>query len=159
MKTTMTTIQQRMPNPAELIPEATQPIQALYATAFKSGLPASTFALLHLRVSQINGCAQCIDGGAKQAKKDGETDERLFALSAWRDTPYFTDSERAALALAESVTRLADRPDPVPDEIWEEAARHHTETQMAGLLLAVAATNVFNRLNVPTRQIAGAQKW
>ncbi len=91
----------------------------------------------------------------KHAKKAGETDERLFAVSAWRDTPYFTDAERAALALTEAVTRLSDRADPVPDAVWDEAARHYGEKQMASLLLAIATTNVFNRLNVATRQLAG----
>lgn len=155
----MITIRPRLRHPAELIPDALQPIQALYASAYKSGLPPATISLVHLRISQINGCAQCIDSGAKHAKKDGETDERLFAVAAWREAPYYTEAERAALALAECVTRLADRPDPVPDPIWEEAVRHHNETQLAGLLLAIATTNVFNRLNAPTRQVAGAQKW
>jgi len=155
----MTTIIPRMKNPAEAIPEVLQPIQAMYAAAFKSGVPPATLALTHLRISQINGCAQCIDGGAKHAKQNGETDERLFAVAAWREAPYFTPAERAALALAESVTRLSDRPDPVPDEVWDEATRHYSETAMAGLLLSIATVNVFNRLNVSTRQVAGAQKW
>jgi AhpD family alkylhydroperoxidase len=159
MNTTMKALEPRMKNPAEIVPECVQPIQALFATAFKTGLPPATIGLVHLRISQINGCAQCIDGGAKHAKKDGETDERLFAVAAWREAPYYTEAERTALALAECVTRLSDRPDPVPDEIWDEASRHHDERQMAGLLLAIAATNVFNRLNVATRQVAGEQKW
>ncbi|MGH7997322.1 MAG: carboxymuconolactone decarboxylase family protein [Opitutaceae bacterium] len=148
-----------MKNPAEVIPEAARPIQDLYAAAFKGGVPAATLALVHLRVSEINGCGPCIDGGVKHAKKAGETDERLFAVAAWREAPYFTPAERAALGLAEAVTRLSDRPDPVPDAVWEEATRHYDEAGMAGLLLGIAATNVFNRLNVPTRQVAGAQKW
>jgi AhpD family alkylhydroperoxidase len=155
----MTTITPRMKNPAEIISDAMGPIQALYAAAYKGGVPPATIALVHLRVSQINGCAQCIDGGAKHAKQAGETDERLFAVAAWREAPYYSDAERAALALAESVTRLSDRPDPVPDEVWNEATRHYNETAMAGLLLSIATVNVFNRLNVPTRQVAGAQKW
>ena len=155
----MKTLQPRLKNPGELIPDAVPPIQAFYQSAFRSGLPPSTIALVHLRTSLINGCGQCIDGGVKHAKKNGETDERLFAVAAWREAPYFTEAERAALALAECVTRLDDRPDPVPDEVWDEAARHFNETQMAGLLIAIAATNVFNRLNVATRQIAGQQKW
>lgn len=88
-------------------------------------------------------------------RQAAETDERLFALAAWRDTPYFSDAERAALALTEAVTRLSDRPDPVPDEIWDEAAKHYQERALAGLLLAIATINVWNRLNVSTRQIAG----
>ena len=86
-------------------------------------------------------------------KKAGETDERLFTVAAWRDTPYFTDAERAALALTEAVTRLSDREDPVPDKVWEEAARHYDERTLAGLLLAIAGINVWNRLNAATRQV------
>jgi len=89
------------------------------------------------------------------SKQSGETDERLFAVAAWRDTPYFTGAERAALALAESVTRLNDHSDPVPDGIWNEAARHYDERALAALLLAIAAVNVWNRLNASTRQVAG----
>lgn len=88
-------------------------------------------------------------------KKTGETDERLFAVAAWRDAPYFSDAERAALALTEAVTRLSDRADPVPDEIWNEAARHYDEQALGALLLAIALINVWNRLNVATRQVAG----
>ena len=156
-ETTLSALRPRMQNPAEIIPDAVQPIQALIAAAYKGGVPPATLA--HLRISQINGCAQCIDGGAKHAKQDGETDERLFAVAAWREAPYFTPAERAALALAESVTRLSDRPDPVSDEVWNEATRHYDEKAMAGLLLSIATVNVFNRLNVSTRQIAGAQTW
>ena len=87
--------------------------------------------------------------------KDGETDERLFAVAAWREAPYFTDAERAALALTEAVTRLSDRADPVPDEIWDEATRHYDEQAMAALILTIATANFYNRLNVSTRQEAG----
>ena len=155
----MTTMTPRMKNPAEVIPEALQPIQAIYAATFKSGVPPATLALVHLRISQINGCGQCIDGGSKHAKQAGETDERLFTLAAWREAPYYTEAERAAFALAESVTRLSDQSDPVPDEIWDEAARHYHEPALAGLLLSIAMVNFFNRLNVPTRQVAGTQTW
>jgi len=89
-------------------------------------------------------------------KKAGETDGRLFALAAWRDAPYFTDAERAALALTKAVTRLSDRADPVPDEIWREAARHYSEAALAALILSIATINVWNRLNVATRQVAGS---
>jgi AhpD family alkylhydroperoxidase len=155
----MTTLTPRLKNPAELIPAAVKPIQDLYGSAFTGGVPPATIALVHLRISQINGCAQCLDGGFKHAKQAGETDERLFTVSAWREAPYFTAAERAALALAEAVTRLDDRPDPVPDAIWDEAVRHFDEKALASLLLAIATVNLFNRLNVSTRQVAGAQKW
>ncbi len=86
----------------------------------------------------------------------GERGPAGYRCRPWREAPYFTDAERAALALAEAVTRLADRPDPVPDEIWDEAARHYDEQGLAALLLSIATANVFNRLNLPTRQVAGA---
>ncbi len=155
----MNTMKPRMKNPGQILPEAVPAVQALYGAAYKSGASPATLALVHLRISQINGCAACIDSGAKAAKKAGESDERLFAISAWREAPYFTGAERAALALAECVTRLSDRADPVPDDIWDEATRHYNEAALAGLLLAIATVNVFNRLNVPTRQVAGAQSW
>src|SRR5579884_4017397 len=151
-------MQARMQNPATILPDATQGIQTLIKATYKGGVPSKTLELIHLRVSQINGCSACVDGGARNAKNKGETDERLFAVAAWRETPYFTDAERAALALTEAVTRLADRPDPVPDEIWEEATRHYDEQGLAALILMIAVTNPFNRLNATTRQMAGA-KW
>ena len=87
--------------------------------------------------------------------KAGESDERVFAVAAWREAPYFTDAERAALALAEAVTRLSDRTDPVPDEIWDEAARHYDEQALAALIISIATVNAWNRLNASTRQVAG----
>jgi len=155
----MMIMQPRIKNPAMILSDAMNPILSLWNVVEHSGLPARTLELCHLRISQINGCAVCIDGGWRKARKDGETDERLFAVAAWREAPYFTDAERAALALAESVTRIADRPDPVPDEIWDEAARHYDEGQLATLVLAIANINVWNRLNVATRQVAGAHEW
>jgi AhpD family alkylhydroperoxidase len=144
-----------MKNPALVIPEANTAIRALYGTVYKRGLPPATIGLVHLRASQINGCGFCVDSGTQHAKQEGESDQRLFAVAAWRDTPYFNDAERAALALTEAVTRLSDTSDPVSDNIWEEAARHYDERGLAALLLAIATTNVFNRLNVPTRTLAG----
>lgn len=149
-------MQARMKNPAIVIPEAMKPIQALHAAASTGGAPAKTLELAHLRASQTNGCRACVDAGARHAKKSGEADERLFAVAAWREAPYFTEAERAALALTEALTRLSDRADPVPDSIWEDAARHFDERALAALILSIATTNVFNRLNVSTRQPAGA---
>ena len=151
-------MQARMKNPGMIVTEVMKPVQALWAAAEGTGaVPAKTLALVHLRASQINGCSVCIDGGAHKAKQSGESDERLWSVAAWRDAPYFTAAERAALALAEAVTRLSDRNDPVPDDVWSEAARHYDERGMASLLIAIAATNFFNRMNVPTRQVAGAR--
>jgi AhpD family alkylhydroperoxidase len=156
METATATREARMKNPALVIPEAMQAIQALHAAAQQGGVPSATLDLVHLRASQINGCSFCVDFGSRHARQEGETDERLFAVAAWRDAPYFTDAERAALALTEAVTRLSDRADPVPDDIWEDAARHYDEPGLAALILMIATTNVFNRLNVTTRQVAGS---
>lgn len=145
----------RMKNPARIVPEAMQALHALGAATENRGVPARTIDLLHLRASQINGCGVCVDMHARIARKEGETDQRLFAVAAWRDTPYFTDAERAALALAEAVTRLSDRADPVPDDIWKEAARHYDEAALAALVLSISLINVWNRVNVATRQVAG----
>ena len=148
-------MQSRLNNPAILIPEAMQALLALNGAIEKAGVSAITLGLVHMRTSQINGCSVCVDMGWRMLKKEGESDERLFAVSAWRDAPYFTEAERAALSLAETVTRLSDRSDPVPDEVWENAAQHYDERALAALLLSISTTNVFNRLNVATRQVAG----
>ncbi len=148
-------MQARMSNPAVIVPDAMQALHALGTATKQGGVPSRTIELVHLRASQINGCGVCVDLHPRLAKKEGETDERLFAVAAWRDTPYFTDAERAALALAEAVTRLSDRADPVPDKIWDEAARHYDEPALAALTLSIALINVWNRLNVTTRQPAG----
>ena len=145
----------RMKNIAMIVPDALQALQALKTSAEKVGVPSRTLDLIELRASQINGCSVCVDMHARHLKKEGETDERLFAVSAWRDAPYFTDPERAALALTEAVTRLSDRADPVPDEVWEQAALHYGESELAGLVIAIGNINVWNRLNVATRQVAG----
>ncbi len=143
-----------MRNIAAIAPEVVQSLQALNASSEKGDVPSTTLGLIQLRASQINGCSVCVDMHPRMLKKAGETDTRLFAVSAWRDTPYFTDAERAALALTEAVTRLNET-DPVPDEIWNEAARHYDESALASLLISIAAINVWNRFNVATRQPAG----
>jgi AhpD family alkylhydroperoxidase len=149
-------MQARIKNPSAILPGAMQAIQALMASVQKAGTPPEILHLAHLRASQINGCSACLDAGTKQAKAAGESDERLFAVAAWREAPYFSDRERAALALAEAMTRLADRDDPVPERIWAEAAAQFDERVLAGLVLWIATTNLFNRVNVATRQVAGA---
>ncbi|HLK55590.1 MAG TPA: carboxymuconolactone decarboxylase family protein [Chthonomonadaceae bacterium] len=159
-------MQARMNNPVMIVPDAMQALYALGKAAKKGSVPSRTHLLVHLRASQINGCSVCVDMHARELKQAGETDERLFAVAAWRDAPYFTDAERAALALTEAVTRLSDREDPVPDAVWQEAARHYDEPGLAALLLSIAMINTWNRLNVATRQVAGewmksaeAQEW
>jgi AhpD family alkylhydroperoxidase len=149
-------MQARMKHPAMTVPGAMRALQALSASAEKAGPPKGLLELVHLRASQINGCSVCVDMHARNLRKEGESDERTFAVAAWRDAPYFTDAERAALALTESMTRLADREDPVPDAVWNEARRHYEEGELAALLVAIATINVWNRLNAATRQVAGA---
>jgi AhpD family alkylhydroperoxidase len=146
----------RIANPAISVPGAMDALLALSKSASKAGVPHRTLELLHLRASQINGCSVCVDMHSKGLQQAGETDERIFAVGAWREAPYYTHAERAALALTECVTRLADRPDPVPDEVWNEAAAHFTEPQLAALVVDMAAINAWNRLNAATRQVAGA---
>lgn len=146
----------RMNNPAVVIPGALDALQQLGGLARGSGLPETTLYLVEARASQINGCSVCLDMHSRELKLAGEPDERIFMVGAWREAPYFSDAERAALALTEAATRLADRPDAISDEVWDEAARHYTESQLAGLVLAIATINAFNRINATTRQITGA---
>jgi len=148
----------RIQNPAALLPDAVTGINHLYKAAHQAGVDHQVLELVHLRASQINGCSACVDSGARAMKKSGETDERLFAVAAWRETPYFTDAERAALQLAEAMTRLADRPEAVTDEIWATAAKHFEEPQLAAIVLWISVTNLFNRINASTRQLA-PQNW
>ena len=154
----MSVMQARIPNVAGTVPDALQALISFSKAADDDGVRPTTHYLVHLRASQINGCSVCIEMHAQELKEAGESDERIFAVSGWRDAPYFTDAERAALALAEAATRLSDRPDPVPDEVWEEAARHYDEPALASLVISIAAINAWNRLNVATRQVAGAWK-
>ncbi len=159
-------MQARMQNPAMIVPRALQAMLALGAAIKNDAVPAKTLELIHLRASQINGCSLCVDMHARSLKDGKESDERLFAVAAWEDSPHFTDAERAALALTEAATRISDRANPVSDEIWNEAARHYNEEALAILVLNIAVINAWNRLNVTTKQIAGewrksaeAKKW
>jgi AhpD family alkylhydroperoxidase len=133
-----------------------QALHALGKATEQDGLPYVTSKLVHLRASQINGCSVCVDMHARELKKAGEKDQRIFAVAAWRDTPYFNPAERAALALTEALTRLSDREDPVPDGLWAEVANHYDERALAALILSIGAINVWNRLNVAVKQVAGA---
>lgn len=150
-------MQSRMDSPAMIVPDATQALQALgkalFTSAEKTGIPSRTLFLAYLRASQINGDSVCVELHSRNALAAGESTERLLAVSAWRETQYFNDTERAALALSEAVTRLNDRVDPVPDEIFNEAARHFDLLALATLIGGIATANLWNRLNVSTRQI------
>jgi AhpD family alkylhydroperoxidase len=148
-------MQARIENPALSVSGALEALQQLGASATNAGIPETTLYMVHLRASQINGCSVCVDIHSRELEHAGVSGERLHTLAVWRETPYFSDAERAALALTEAATRLADRPDPVTDEIWDEAARYYSEPQLAALVVAIAGINAFNRLNAATRQITG----
>jgi AhpD family alkylhydroperoxidase len=152
---TPVSLKARIPNPAVLMPDVMQGLLAVHKAVEKTGLSPKLIALVTLRASQINGCSVCVDMHWRDARKAGDTDERIFAVAAWRDAPYFTASERAALDLTEALTRIADRPDPVPDEIWNEAAAHFDQKQLLGLITTIAMINVWNRFNIATKQVAG----
>jgi AhpD family alkylhydroperoxidase len=137
------------------VPGALEALQKLHASAVDAGIPETTHYLMHVRASQINGCSVCLDMHSRELGHANEPNERIFTVAAWREAPYFTDAERAALALTEAATRLADRPDPVPDEVWDEAARHYSEPQLAALVISIATINAWNRLMAATRQLSG----
>ena len=146
----------RMKNPAMVLRDAMTGIGNLYKAMHQGGVAETTLELVHMRASQINGCSACVNAGMYSARKSGETDERLLLLTAWRETSVFTDAERAALALTEAATRLADRSDAVTDEIWREATRHYDESGLSAIILMIAVTNMFNRINATIKEPAGA---
>lgn len=154
----MTALKARIPNGVMLLPEAMSTLQAYGRTAENGSVPSRTIQLVQLRASQINGCSVCVDMHSKFMRAGGESEERLYAVAAWRDSPLFTDAERAALALAEAVTRIADKGDAVPDAVWEEAAARFDEKALVSLLVGITAINVWNRLNVSVRNPAGQWK-
>jgi AhpD family alkylhydroperoxidase len=119
-----------------------------------SGLESSLLNLVFLRASEINGCAWCIDMHTKDARAQGETEQRLYLTSAWREAPFYTERERAALAWTEAVTLVAK--DHVPDEIYEEVKQHFNEKELVNLTLAITQINVWNRFNVAFRNVAGS---
>lgn len=148
-------MQARMKNPAMVAPGALKALHALSKAAEHNEVPPATRQFIHLRASQINGCSVCVVMHAAELRKDGESDERIDSVAAWREAPFFTDAERAALALTEETTRIADRSDAVPDDVWEEATKHYSEEALAAIVLEIASINVWNRLNAATRQVAG----
>ncbi|WP_405058790.1 carboxymuconolactone decarboxylase family protein [Kribbella sp. NBC_01505] len=145
----------RMSNPTALLPDAMKGIQNIFKAVHQGGAPGPVLELVHLRASQINGCSACVYGGIKSAQKNGETDERLHQVAAWRESDLFTDAERAALALTEEATRIADRPEAVSDATWSAAANHYDEPQLAAITLMIGLTNMFNRFNTITKAPAG----
>ncbi|MEV5983145.1 carboxymuconolactone decarboxylase family protein [Streptomyces sp. NPDC052114] len=119
-------------------------------------LPATTRELVLLRASQINGCGFCVDMHTKDAAHAGETAQRLHLVAVWREATVYTEAERAALALVEEGTRIADTAGGVPDDVWADAAKHYDEDQLSALVLTISVINALNRVNVLTQQPAGA---
>jgi AhpD family alkylhydroperoxidase len=148
-------MQTRMKSPVLILPGAREALLTVNKATENCGLSRAILELVNVRVGQINGCSVCVDMHSRALKKLAESDTRIFALAAWRETPYYTEAERAALALAEAATRLSDRPDAVPDEVWQEATRHFPEAALAALVMTIALANLWNRLNVPTQQATG----
>jgi len=150
-------VEARIQNPAMTL-DATGAIQQLYKAVNSGGVEPAILELVHLRASQINGCAPCVLSGMGNMRRMQESEERIGLVVAWHDAPFYTDEEKAALALAEAATRLADNPEGVSDAVWEAAAQFFDEKQLAAIVMMVALTNLFNRLNHVTRQVAG-QAW
>jgi AhpD family alkylhydroperoxidase len=143
-------IQQSAPDP-----NLTTGVQHLFKAIYAGGVPPQTLELVHLRASQINGCSYCVDAGSRNAAQKGMSNEKVLAVAAWYDSELFDDAERAALALTEAATRLADRPGAVTDEIWAQAAKHFDERQLTALVLMVGISNFFNRINTTLRTPPG----
>jgi AhpD family alkylhydroperoxidase len=144
-----------MKSPVFTLPGTREALLTITKTTESCGVPRVTLELVNLRVAQINGCSVCVDMHSRALKKLGESDARIFTLAAWREAPYYTEAERAALALAEATTRLSDRADAVPDPVWKEASGHFSEAALAALVMTIAVANLWNRVNVATRQVTG----
>lgn len=145
----------RIENPLITYPAARTALLRLRNSAADAGLPETTGLMVEIRASQLNGCGVCLDMHTRELRAAGEPTAKIDTIAAWREVPYFTDAERAALAVTEAATRLADHPDALPDHTWNDAARHYSEPQLAALAIAVATINAFNRLMVTTRQPGG----
>jgi AhpD family alkylhydroperoxidase len=146
----------RIKHPAFSVPGALPALQGL-AKIYRTGAVSDeTLELVHLRASQINGCSYCVDLGAVELQQAGVDYRKAMSVAAWRESPCFDDAERAALALSEAITRIADCTDPVPDAVWDAAAEHFDEAALASLVLCIASTNTWNRINAAVRQPAGA---
>lgn len=142
----------RMPDPATLMPEAMAALSALTEAEAGTALDPALLALCRLRTGQINGSGAGVLDGARRCRALGAAEDRVHAVAAWRDTAWFTEAERAALALTEAVTRVADRTDPVPDGVWDAAAKHFDQMELAVLVLRAAVANAVDRVTTATRQ-------
>ncbi len=132
----------------EASPDGVRAVQALNRYV-RSVVDPTVLALVEVRASILNGCAFCLDLHTREALAAGEDERRLFAVGAWRETPFFTEPERAALALTDAVTKLGDH--GVPDEVWDDAAKHWSKEELTNLLIAIGTINVFNRLSIATQ--------
>jgi AhpD family alkylhydroperoxidase len=139
---------------AHTAPDGFKAMLGLEQYARQSGLDLALLELVKMRASQINGCAFCLDMHSKDARAAGETEQRLYALDAWRETPFFTDRERAALAWTEAVTRVSET--HVPDQIYESVRQHFTEKELVDLTLVIVAINGWNRLAISFRSVPGS---
>lgn len=137
----------RIANPIMSVPGAMKALLDLSEAAGKTGLDKDYVELICLRVSIMNGCGMCIDYHTKLLREANVADEKVYAVAGWRDVPYYTDAEKAGFALAEQITHVH-----VSDDVWDEAAKHYTEEQLAGLVIAIGAINLWNRMNVATGQ-------
>src|SRR6185436_8446003 len=134
-------------------PEAIKPMYAIEAYLKNCGLEHSLLLLVKMRASQINGCAYCLDMHSKDARAQGESEQRLYTLNAWRETPFFTDRERAALGWTEAVTLVSEG--HVPDAVYEEARQQFSEEELVNLTMAVVTINGWNRLSIAFRAVPG----
>ena len=141
-------------DPAKAAPGARAAMYGLEKYVRESGLETSLLELVRLRASQMNGCAYCIDMHTKDARAEGETEQRLYAVTAWRETPFFTDRERAALEWTEAVTAIGES--GVPDDLYQAVSRHFTELELVNLTMAIVAINGWNRLAISFRAVPGS---
>lgn len=141
-------------NYREANPQALRGMFLLEEAARKSGLEHSLLELVRMRVSQINGCAYCLDMHSKDARAEGESEQRLYTLSAWRETPFFNERERAALAWTEALTLISEN--DVPDDLYSNARAHFSESELVGLTIVIIAINGWNRLAIPFRTPPGS---
>ncbi len=148
-------MQNRLKNKNTDNPDVWKAVGHLQKAIAAGGVDPKLLALVHLRASQINSCSACVYASVAGAKKAGDTDERLHNLAAWREAPFYTGAERAALALTEAATRLQDGAEGVTDAIWEEVDAHFTEEQIGAINLEIALTNFFNRINRTIKEPAG----
>ncbi|WP_245993943.1 carboxymuconolactone decarboxylase family protein [Nocardioides immobilis] len=152
-------VEPRMANPAQILPDSFKGIGHLMAAVSKGGLPVATLELVALRASQLNGCSACVQSHLETLQNSGESVDRIVGVSAWGESPYFDEAERAALALTDALTRLADSHDAVPDELWREVTKHYDEKQVSALILQISTINLFNRINVTVRERADQPSW